>query len=742
MGQLAAEQLASLGRGLGIGFRGGVGVDGDARLGELDLGESLLKGLLRRGDQGAVERGGDGELAVPNRLFLEQSGGTVNFPGGSREHGLVRRIAVGDDEFEFGFLDELLDLLAGSLDGQHGAAVGLAVAPGFGHQAAAEIGEAMEGGGFENAGGAERNEFAVAVSGRRRGFDIEGLDYLEGPETDGADRGLRDVRGGQFVALPLGSGLVEGRVRVDEIAEAAIGVPLLGEDLVGLGQGVLHLRELTSEVAQHVRILGALTGKENAEVAVGFAGAEDRSLGKLPVGVVRILGKHRLTTGEKLGEIGPVALDDQDQAAFPAAVELAAALGGGGPEFSPGKVRFLGCDGLPESIQRVGGKREELNGAVPIGLGLVVAVFLQQAVEVAAAEAEGTDPGAAGMGVIADPGAFARIDVERVVVRFGGLDGLVDLDGWGERLVVQRQSRLDQAGGAGGGLRVADLGFDRTERAPGAAFPGFAIDFLQCVDLHGVADSGARAVRLNHFDGVGRDGGLFIGALDGLFLAAGLRGVDGVAGSVAGGAQSADDRVDLVVVAFCVGEAFQHDHSDALAQNGAVGVVGKGLRIAALGQGGRLAEAHVHEDVVEGVHTAGDDHVGTAGVEFQTGEMNGAERAGAGGVDDAVGAAEVEAVGDAAGGDIAEQAGEGVFLPGNVGLGNALDDVVGGFGIDPGLIERAFPDRVAESGAERDDEFEGAGDAENDAGAVAVEFPGSLARVAGVGERLLGGDES
>ncbi len=171
------------------------------------------------------------------------------------QHGLIRRVAIGDDEFEFRFPDEFLDLFAGGLDGQHGAAVGLAVAFGLGHQAAAEVGKAMEGGGFENARGAERDQLAVAVSGGGGGLDVEGLQDLERTEADGANGGLGDIGGGQFVALAIRGFLVEGRVRIDEIAEPAVGVALLGENLVGLREGVLHLGKLAGEVAEHVRIL-------------------------------------------------------------------------------------------------------------------------------------------------------------------------------------------------------------------------------------------------------------------------------------------------------------------------------------------------------------------------------------------------------------------------------------------------------------------------------------------------------
>ncbi len=83
---------------------------------------------------------------------------------------------------------------------------------------------------------------------------------------------------------------------------------------------------------------------------------------------------------------------------------------------------------------------------------------------------------------------------------------------------------------------------------------------------------------------------------------------------------------------------------------------------------------------------AGDGHVGATGVELHGGHVQGAERAGAGGIDDAVSAAEIEAVGDAPRGDVSEESGEGVFLPGDVGVGDSLDDVVGDSFVDAGVV--------------------------------------------------------
>ena len=101
--------------------------------------------------------------------------------------------------------------------------------------------------------------------------------------------------------------------------------------------------------------------------------------------------------------------------------------------------------------------------------------------------------------------------------------------------------------------------------------------------------------------------------------------------------------------------------------------------------------------------------------------MNRRQRAGAGGVHHAVGAANIEAIGDAPGRDVAEETREGIFLPADVGIRNALHYVFGDISLDARIFQRTAPVRMAEACAERDHQFECAGDAENHAGAFAVE---------------------
>ncbi len=95
---------------------------------------------------------------------------------------------------------------------------------------------------------------------------------------------------------------------------------------------------------------------------------------------------------------------------------------------------------------------------------------------------------------------------------------------------------------------------------------------------------------------------------------------------------------------------------------------------------------------------------------------------------------------DPSGYHISQQAGEGVFLPGHVCVGNALHHVCADIFINTRFLERLAPDRVAEPGSQRDNKFEGAGDAQYDAGAAAVII--AFRAVAGIFQCLAGGHQS
>ena len=303
---------------------------------------------------------------------------------------------------------------------------------------------------------------------------------------------------------------------------------------------------------------------------------------------------------------------------------------------------------------------------------------------------------------------------------------------------MQGQGRLDQSRGAGGGLGMTDLGLDRADSARWRI--RLAEYLAQGFHFDGVADFGAGAVTLDQADAGRLDGGLLIGSAQGFLLAGRTRFIDGGAAAVARCADSLDHRIDLVAVPFGVGQPFHHQNAEPFAESGAIGIGVEGAGMAGRREGRGLAETGVHENVVKGVNASGDDHVGLARGQFQRSQIEGAQGTAAGGIADAVGAAKVEMLADASGDHVAEQPGKGIFLPGDVGFGNPLDGVVGGGVVNAGFLHGGAPDWMAEPGAEGNDQFEGAGNAEDDADPFPVEFLAGA--VAGIFQGLADGHQA
>ncbi len=119
--------------------------------------------------------------------------------------------------------------------------------------------------------------------------------------------------------------------------------------------------------------------------------------------------------------------------------------------------------------------------------------------------------------------------------------------------------------------------------------------------------------------------------------------------------------------------------------------------------------------------------------------MQRAEGTGAGCIHHAVGAPQVKLFADPSGNHVAEQAGEGVFLPRNIRIGDALDNVFGGSVIHTCVFESRAPMRVPETRGQRDNQFKCAGHTKNDADPVAIVAP--VGTVAGILQRLSGGNQ-
>ena len=79
-----------------------------------------------------------------------------------------------------------------------------------------------------------------------------------------------------------------------------------------------------------------------------------------------------------------------------------------------------------------------------------------------------------------------------------------------------------------------------------------------------------------------------------------------------------------------------------------------------------LRKAHVHKNVIERIHPAGDHHITTTGFQFEGGQMNGTERTCTGGIHNTVSTPQIQAIAYSAGHHIAKQTRKRIFLPGDV----------------------------------------------------------------------------
>lgn len=260
---------------------------------------------------------------------------------------------------------------------------------------------------------------------------------------------------------------------------------------------------------------------------------------------------------------------DGDEAEPGGRLEPAAGFPGEPGEAGVGGGR-CGPDGGFQLVEGVGREGQDLQGTVPCGGAAGCCGFLEDGVEIGTAKSEGADAGAARVATQGpEPGPGPGGEVEWAAwLAQGGKRG-AHLEGGGLHAVAQGEGGLQQAGGAGGSLGVADLRFDGSQGAPWGG-RGFAVDLEEGGQLDLVAGAGTGAVRLEQADGGRLTAGLVERAADGANLAFLAGGVDGATAAVGPGAQAADDGEDAVVVALGVGQALEDHEADALAQDGSI----------------------------------------------------------------------------------------------------------------------------------------------------------------------------
>lgn len=265
---------------------------------------------------------------------------------------------------------------------------------------------------------------------------------------------------------------------------------------------------------------------------------------------------------------------------------------------------------------------------------------------VGAADAEGAHPGARRGRGPRPGGAFAGDD-EGALVEGEARVGGAEVGGRWDEAVLQGERGLDQAGHAGGGVEVADVGLHRAQ-VDGAGGRVGTERLGERLHLDGVAERGGGAVRLDVLDGAGFDtrDGQRLG--DDLGLAVrGRRGEADLGGAVVVDGRAADDGVDVVAVGDRVLQALEDDQGDAVAGDRAGGVRVERAAVAVRREDRALLVAVAARLELADRDAAREGHVGLAAEQRLHGQVHAHQGGGAGALHGEAGAGQAELVGDA-----------------------------------------------------------------------------------------------
>ena len=262
-------------------------------------------------------------------------------------------------------------------------------------------------------------------------------------------------------------------------------------------------REGVVQLAAHAGPLGALAGEQEGELAAGVGAGRARRRS----GLARRRGRSRPSSsssrsradddgavleggaggGQGVGDVGEVELglrvEVRRAAARPAPRRAASVLA----ESSHGQ-RAAGGAGAGVGL----GRRGSAAGASSRMTWALVPLMPKE--ETPARRGRPVRRPGAGLG--------EQLDRARRPVDVRG--GLVDVQGLRQDAVPHRQHHLDDAGDAGGGLGVADVGLERAEPQRAGRRPVLAVGGEQGLRLDRVAERGAGAVGLDRVDVGGR----------------------------------------------------------------------------------------------------------------------------------------------------------------------------------------------------------------------------------------------
>ena len=554
--------------------------------------EALARGVHQRGVEGA----GHGDLDAEEAGLFQGAARRGHAVGRTADDRLARAVQIRDPD-ALAPLDERTERLLIRTDGEHGARVPCLRRDRHGPAALAR--ETVQGVLVVGTRDAQGHQLAVAVAGRGRGTDLEGLQEAHDSQATHSERRLCDV--GRLETLDARSalGLVEGRRREHEAAQWTVEIAC--QHAIRALERLAHLRELTGQVAQHLGMLGTLPGEEHGQACCRFSAGQ---VDPCSASHLSLLGRGQdgLELRQSFDQVSHIGGDHRGThrggARSPATVE-----GAGQVREFEGDSSVTGRTDLareaPHPLRNLGRglirKGEEL-GRPPIAgrdrsrSGGLVLVVLEDDVEVRAPEAEGRDRCAA-RGIATDPGPQLGAGVERAAVQGPSRLDRLDVQGGRQDPVMEGQGGLHQPGHAGGALGVTDV---RLDAADGAALWARATGFQHAVQgraLGPIPQGRPRAVGLEEPHRGGGEARLAVGTSQGAQLALDARCGHAHAPSVRPAGRGADHRVDPVSVTLRVVETLEGHGGQALTDRDAVGRCVEGSRTAARREcsGGREA---------------------------------------------------------------------------------------------------------------------------------------------------------
>ena len=527
---------------------------------------------------------------MPGRL--ERLDRALDRVGRAADDRLAVAVDVGDDDVAVDGADDPLDLGQRAEHRGHRAVVPHRQVRHLAAAGADGLERGVEG---QRTGRDERAVLAEAVAHHHVGVHAVGGEQ-PGQREVGREHGRLGDLGLQQLLLQRRDGF--GVVAVDEDVGGQRAPEQRGHDPVGLGEGLGDDRLRARSALEHVDVLRALAGVEEGDLGRRAAADEDA----LWRSIFHMAGAPERKALDGLAslrrEVGGVGVVDGDPHRGAARAGSGAASGGVQPVAASATTcsswATTAASSAPPTTRapRSGGRDDPADVAAPADAGTVTLDLVTCAdANVRGAVAHGGGPGTCSSRTtwkLVPPKPKALTPARRtppggsgqsrssVLTRNGDgvpVDvgvGVAEVQAGREHLLVQRHDDLEQAGGAGGGLEVADVGLDRAERDRAGRGTGRRRP-RSGAELGGVADAGRGAVRLDRGRRSPGRRRRCPGPLDGEPLPDRVGCGDALALAVAGAAEAEEHRVDPVTVALGVGEPLEHEQRRTFAHDEAVG---------------------------------------------------------------------------------------------------------------------------------------------------------------------------